>query len=176
MASSKPINPIYLSIRPVVAFYTSPTFLLSKFLGTWFQQLSQFSGPHSIKNSTQLASEIKDMRFTLDCRLISFDEHSLFSCLFIEKAVHAMYKLLVKSGVDLDTANEFEKLFLLCTECNISKFDGEIFEFPGDLPFGGLMSSLIAEAFMDCLERCHLSLQLVWQSIWWFHPLVFLCG
>ena len=68
-----------LPIRPVVACYTSPSFLLSKFLVSWFQQYTNFSAPHSIVNSTQLAIEIKDMRFTPDCRLVSFDVRSMFT-------------------------------------------------------------------------------------------------
>ena len=69
------------------------------------------------------------MRFTPDCRLISFDVRSMFTSIPIGKAVDVMYALMVQSGVDLDTTHEFEKLILTCAEHNICKFDGKTLSF-----------------------------------------------
>jgi len=142
-----------MPIRLLITCYTSPAFLLSRFLVNWFQRRTNFIAPHSIQKSTQLANEIKGMRFTPDCHLISFYVSSMFTNIPIGKAVDAMYKILVKLGVNLDTTDEFEELILLCAEQNICKFDGKMFKFPGDLPVGGPMSSLIAKVLMDRLEH-----------------------
>ena len=69
------------------------------------------------------------------------------------KRLILMYEYLVKSGVDLDTADEFEKLAPTCLQHNNCLFDGKTFKFPGEVPMGGPMSSIIAEDFMDRLER-----------------------
>ena len=77
----------------------------------------------------------------------------MFTSIPIGKAIDVMSELLIKSGVALDTTDEFEQLILTCVERNICKFDEKTFRFPGGLPMGGPMSSLIAEVLMDRLER-----------------------
>ena len=140
-------------IRPVVASYTSPAFRLAKYLTSWFRDCTNFTPRHSIKNSLQLAQELEDLRFTPDVRLISSDVSSMFTCLPIEKSIDILYEILVKSGVDWSIADEFEHLAHTCLDSNVCQFNGKTFKFPGGVSMRGPVSSLIAEAFMDRLER-----------------------
>jgi len=85
---------------------------------------------------------------------MSFDVSSMFTNIPVEKSIDITYEILVKSGVDLDTVDEFEKLAHASLDKNICQFDDKTFEFPGGVPMGGpMLSSIIAEVFMDRLER-----------------------
>ena len=77
----------------------------------------------------------------------------MFTTIPVEFAVDTMYELIVKSGSIFDTADEFERLILLCAEKDVCFFDGKMIRFPAGLPTGGPLSSLIANVFMNRLER-----------------------
>ena len=66
----------------------------------------------------------------------------MFTNVPIEKFIGIMYEILEKYGVDL------ENLAHTSLDRNICQFDG-----PGEVPMGGPTSSIIAEVFMDRLER-----------------------
>ena len=59
-------------IRPVVACHSSPAFWFAKYLTLWFRECTNFAPQQCIRNSEQLANELKDLRFTPDIRLVSW--------------------------------------------------------------------------------------------------------
>jgi len=53
-------------IRPVVAFYSHPSFKVAGFLAEWFTLISEFSPKHKIKNSIIFANELSKLQFSHD--------------------------------------------------------------------------------------------------------------
>ena len=66
------------TMRPVVAYYTDPSFKLAQFLLSWFHAFSNFNPCYTIKNSVELSNKLKDRKFPVGARLISFDVKSIF--------------------------------------------------------------------------------------------------
>lgn len=131
-------------IKPIVTCYSSPFFNLARHLTSYFRQNTGSSDRHLITYYAQLATELKHLRFTEDCRIILIDINSIFTKIPVERAADIKYELLVKSSVDLDTVDKFWRLILACTsEDNICKFNGTTFKFP---------LSIVTEVFMDRLE------------------------
>lgn len=65
-------------IRPVVSFVTAPSFKLSKTLINIIKMHCKFKSTHSIKNSVDLISRIKDIHLPDKAILLSFDVKNLF--------------------------------------------------------------------------------------------------
>ena len=93
----------------------------------------------------------------------------MFTSVPVSVAVDAMYEHLVKSGITLDAAEEFEKLILLCTDQNVCSFDGKTFKFPTGLPMGGPLSSLVDDVLIERLERWALKIsKYSHHAIFWY--------
>ena len=71
----KPGHPI----RPVVAFYSDPTYYLGGFLANCFNSVSQFQPKHTVKNSAELAKSLSTLKFPANSKLLSFDAVGMFT-------------------------------------------------------------------------------------------------
>ena len=63
----KPDNPI----RPVVAYYTDPSYLLAKYLASWFCAVTGYQPPHTVSNSAVLARNLSVLKFPAASILVS---------------------------------------------------------------------------------------------------------
>ena len=63
-----------------------------------------------------------------------------------------MVELLEKKNIPPVITAEFKDFLTLCTEKNLHIFQGSVYKFPDGFPIGGLLSTLIADVFMDKLE------------------------
>jgi len=161
----KPEHPVW----PVFASYTCPSFKLAKYLAKEFRTITSFAPPHCIQDSTQLAKELHLLRLPPTCRLISFDAKSLFSNIPVMKTIDIIYETLIKSGQSYQYTEEFTGLVSSCVKQNICFANGKIHLLPDGLPMGGPLSSLMADIFMDRLERWALkSARFSSQVLLWF--------
>ena len=65
-------------IRPVVSFYTAPSYNLSKHLIKLLNYHAKFNFSFSIKNSFQLVEKIQNIQLPTNAKLASFDIKNLF--------------------------------------------------------------------------------------------------
>ena len=117
-------------IRPVTAGYTCPSFKLGKFLARQFQLDTQFSPPHCIENSIQLADNLRGLRFSKNCRILLIDAKSMYTHIPIEKTIDIIYETLVRSQKSHGYAGEFSNLLLTCVQRNLCQFNGVTYIFP----------------------------------------------
>lgn len=122
-----------LPIRPVVAFYSDPTYLLAKFLGQWFIQRVEFKPNCTIKDSVQLASSIQGHLFSRSTILVSFDIVSMYTKIPVPFTIDLMVKMLYDRGCDKDTIQDFQKLITISLKHNLCAFRNQVFLFPDGL-------------------------------------------
>jgi len=67
-----------LSIRPVVAFFSDPSYKLARFLVGVFKCVSNFKPQFPVTNSIELTSLLKSRNFPVGSILVSFDIVSMF--------------------------------------------------------------------------------------------------
>ena len=139
-------------IRPVVAYYTHPSFKLAKFLATWFKESAGFSPRYTVLNSVALVQELKMRTFPLGSRLVSFDDVNMYTNVPVQLTIDIMVSHLRNQQIHQDAIDEFKVLMKLCLEDNICHFQGKTYQFPDGLPMGGPLSSLVADAFLSHME------------------------
>ena len=85
------------------------------------------------------------------------------------KTIDIIYETLIKSGQSYQYTEEFTGLVSSCVKQNICFANGKIHLLPDGLPMGGPLSSLMADIFMDRLERWALkSARFSSQVLLWF--------
>lgn len=142
-----------MSIRPVVACYSSPNFKVSKYLGTWFKFFSNFEPRFTVLNSTVLNNDLVGKTFCMGSRLIFFDLVNMFNTIPIKETIDLMCDWLKKMNWEDEVIAEFRGLITLCLEDNICFFNGSIYRFPDGLPMGGPLSSLVADIYMGHIKH-----------------------
>ena len=144
-----------VSLRPIVSLPGSPTYELSKHLATILQPFVKTS-PHSINNSATFLQHIKDLKIEPDETMISFDVVSLFTSIPLPTAKRITDKLLTdnpswQNQTQLTKENVLDLLDLcLSTEF---QFEGTYYRQTSGTPMGSPLSSFLAEAVMQDLER-----------------------
>ena len=128
-------------IRPVVAYYTHPAYLTAKYLANWFITLTGFTPRYTIKNSSELANNLKNQKFPANARLFSFDAKNLFTNVPVAVTIELMVGILRQHNVEQEVIDEFTAL--ICVESNICMFRKKTYKFPDGLPMGGPLSLTI---------------------------------
>jgi len=139
------LHKIGYPIRPVVSYFTDPTFLVAKYLAIWFREISGFNPRHTIKNSIEFANDLKQKTFPPGSRLFSFDVVSMFTHIPVFYTIEIM--------VYPEIIEEFKNLITICLKDNICSYQGRTYRFPDGLPMEGPLSTLVADTFMDHLEN-----------------------
>ena len=144
----KPNTPL----RPVLAAYNMPSYNLAKFLVPFLNEIINSS--YSLKNSYQLIEELKNVIWTNDCFICSFDVTSLFTNIplneTIEIAVNEMYK---ENGSFRNLSkNKFKMLLELVSKDTYFLFNNELFKQIDGVAMGSPISSTFANLFLGYHE------------------------
>ena len=140
-------------MRPVVAYFTAPTYKLSKYLSRWFLAVTGFVGTYSIKNSIDLVTKLNQTKLPVGSILVSFDVKSMYTCIPVASSIQLMISTLKQKNIPDNIIKEFQKLVTLCLANNVCIYRKKKYRFPDGLPMGGPLSPLVAEIFMTHLEE-----------------------
>ena len=113
-------------IRPVVAFYSGPTFNSANYLVDWFRCMSQFEPTHTVKNFFELASRLKDIKLPASAKLLSLDVTSMFTRILVVRTITYMEDLLKEKNIPQETIKEFKDLLQHCVENNSCAFSAAL--------------------------------------------------
>lgn len=140
------------SIRPVVAFYSDPSFLLARYLATTFRLYSEFEGKFNVKSSIEFSKALKDRTFPPGSFLFVIDVRSMYTNIPVSRAIEIMCKILKNRSLDESFICQFKNLINACLARNICSFNNKTYQFPDGLPMGGPLSALVADVFMCHME------------------------
>ena len=142
-------------LRPIVSLPGSPTYELSKYLGSILQPLIKTS-THSVSNAVTFLQHIKNLKIEPDETIVSFDVVSLFTSIPLSTAKRITEELLTTntSWTGKTNLNKSDLLDLLdlCLSTEF-QFEGEFYRQTSGTPMGSPLSSFLAEAVMQDLER-----------------------
>ncbi|UYV81678.1 K02A2.6-like [Cordylochernes scorpioides] len=116
-------------LRPIVAFYHSPTAPLSKFISTFLKPIiKQQNSPFSISNTTTFIDELLKYQPQPNKIMISFDVESLYPSLPHQLILSSTEEFLRENKVDQIIVRKITKLIALCLETNILTYDSKTYE------------------------------------------------
>jgi len=113
------------SIRPVVAYYTAPTYKLAKFLCSTFRGLTDFKTHYGLKNSLELVNNLKILKFPVGSFFFSFDVIAMYTNIPTARAIPLLINKLRDLDISSDIINEFKDLINLCVNTNVCSFRGK---------------------------------------------------
>lgn len=140
-------------IRPVVSYFNSPCAKLSRFLNSFILNSTNFISSSSIKNSKHLSSLIKDIHIPDSAILVSFDVTNLFPSVPPEDCLQLVSDLLLSHNFTPDITEFIVSLVDFVLKQNFFQFNNCFYRQNTGLAMGSNLSPLLAEIFMDNLEK-----------------------
>lgn len=115
-----------------------------------FTQTVNWSPKHTVKNSIELANNLKDVKIPTNAKLISLDVDSLFTNVDTEETITSLSHI-IKDNSNLSTSetNNFCHLMDFVTKNNFFMYKDEFFKLTEGLPMGAPCSPMLADIFMD---------------------------
>ena len=111
-----------IPMRPIVSFYGSPTYQLSKYLTTVLQPLTDQSR-HKLQSTENFIDAIKTAQIPDDHRLVSFDVKSLFTSIPLQLALDCTETAITTSTVKLPLpTDDIMDLLNLCLTSTYVKY------------------------------------------------------
>ena len=142
-------------LRPIVSYYTSPTYFLSKFLA---KLLTPLIGSTSsfVRNSRDFVSSVKSLTLEEDEVLVSFDVVSLFTTIPVNLALQVARQRLEADDTlsDRTTLNvaEIMSLLSLCLNATFFRFREVFYQQIFGTPMGSPVSVVMANLVMEDIE------------------------
>ena len=140
-------------IRPIVTSVGTIANKMSKQLNQLFLKQFHYQSTYTIKNTTDLIKATKDLKLTAASRLISFDIVSLYTNVPLTEALSALDEFLIEQDITDQQAEDISNLTKICLQQNHFLFDGITYVQPDGLTMGSPLSGLIADLFVDTVEK-----------------------
>lgn len=142
-----------IPIRPVVSYTNTLTHRIAHKLNRDFRQHVHYTSQHTILNSVELISKIKDTPVPANAKLVSFDVSSLFPSIPTSECKDLLKDIIDKSSCAVPIKTELFNLISLCIDANYFKFNDIFYKQDSGLPMGSPLSPLLADIFMDNWEN-----------------------
>ena len=142
-----------LPIRPVVSFFSAPSYKVSKKLIDLIKNYTCFSSKFQIINSYDLVNKINNLRLPHNCKLLSFDVTNLFPSIPIKETITLVENLLSDNNTHPIIKQEIMDTLKVCLEQNYFEFNNDFYTSNEGLIMGNPLSPLLAEIFMNFLEN-----------------------
>lgn len=139
-----------LPLRPVVACMTSPSYELSKYVGTILQR--SLESKYNISDSFSFCEYINNVQLPPDYVLISLDVVSLFTCIPRELVVQnvIMHWEAIKEHTDINL-DLFLEITEFCINCSYFQFKRQYYQKVYGTAMGNPLSPIIADLVMETL-------------------------
>ena len=103
----KPQNPI----RPVVAYFTHPSYKLAKYLVKWFKTVSGFVPKFAIKNSIEVVCNLSEKKFPPHASILSFDCVNMYTNIPVDSSIRLMVKLVEEKNISKETSQNLKNFY-----------------------------------------------------------------
>ena len=147
-------------LRPIVSFFSSPTYQLSKHLSMILAPLIGNSDSH-VQNSRRFSSFMASQILSPDDVLVSFDVVSLFTNVPVNLAIDVAHRRLrandsLPSRTNLSVV-ELIQLLEFCLNATYLSFRGQVFQQTYGTAMGSPVSVSVANIVMEDVEERALS-------------------
>lgn len=149
------------SIRPITSCINSPTQKIAKFINHIFTHILKYTSPHSVLNSNKLIQNLQNIMPTNQKFIMaSFDITNLYTNIPIQQTIHLITNILYSNSDLVSKYNlspiDIENLISLTqltTEQNFFNFNDCTYKMEDGLPMGSPISGLLANIYIDNLEK-----------------------
>ncbi|UYV69423.1 hypothetical protein LAZ67_6003537 [Cordylochernes scorpioides] len=146
----KPETPL----RPIVAFFSSPTAPLSRFIANFLKPFLQLqNAPFSIANTQTFIGEVLKIKPESDRIMVSFDVQALYPSLPHPLIISDTIELLQEQHIDTDIIQKITQLITICLDNCIFAYNSESYRQAKGSPMGIPLSTTIAEISMRAIDR-----------------------
>ena len=146
-------------LRPIVSFIGAPTYCLAKFLVGILSSL--LSLEYTVQNSSQFVRLINNFQCLSDECLVSFDVVSLFTSISVPETLSIISNLLLSDNLLHERTNltpsDVIKCVELCLYSTVFSFNHSLYRQIFGAPMGSCISPVVANIFMEHIERQALS-------------------
>ena len=144
-----------IPLRPIVSFYTSPTYALSKFLSRLLSPLVGNTSSY-VRNSKDLVDFVRSVCLDSGEVMVSSDVVSLFTKIPVELALRVVRWYLESDGTLRDRTNlgidEIVCLLSLCLNATYFSFRGVVYQQIFSTVMGSPVSVVVANLVMEDIE------------------------
>lgn len=163
------IHKAHTPLRPIVSSIGSPTYNLAKELGRILTPLTGKTDSF-VKNASEFVRDIRGMRINEETIMVSFDVVSLFTKVPIQEAMKYISELLHDDETLEDRTNltphAICSLTEMCLRTTYFLFENDFFEQIEGAAMGSPLSPIVANLYMESLEKRALETTAVKPTIW----------
>jgi hypothetical protein len=145
-----------IPIRPVINNKLAPAHKLAKFIEQTIRQHINIHTETYIKNTTDLVNKIKDTIIPHNSTLASFDITNLYTNIPVPQTLSILKNQLQHNNLQEEYIMEIMKALNIITSQNYFNTQEQFFHQPEGLPMGSPISSILAEIFLQHIERTHI--------------------
>ena len=145
----KPETPI----RPIVSAINSPAEKISKFINKVITKDMGYISYFSIKNSIECAKKLQIIQPSPSSKMISFDIVNLYTNIPIDQTLILTKNFIQSKIINEEDINNLMQLLEISTQQNFFKFNEKIYIMANGLPMGSPLSPILANIFIDELEK-----------------------
>ncbi|XP_062703744.1 uncharacterized protein LOC134286184 [Aedes albopictus] len=156
-------NPV--GMRPISSNIRTPTEKMAAWL---VEELKKYPVKHGkgVKNSVDLAEQLKELKLRRGEILVSFDVVALFPSVPVTEALQSLRRHLERCRVPHNHIEAYLSVAQVCMDQNFFSFRGKFYKQTFGLSMGSKLSPLLANLFMSDLENKALKEKL-FPRVWW---------
>jgi hypothetical protein len=143
-------------IRPVINWRHAPAFKLAKALNQTLKLLAPLPNLHNIQNTVELMDKLKEIKLSPHHTLASLDIANLYTSIPVKETRAIIARSMTKQKIKPSTRKELLKWLDTITKQNYFANGNNIVIQEDGLAMGAPTSGLIAEFFLQHLEKTHI--------------------
>lgn len=156
-------NPV--GMRPISSNIRTPTEKMAAWL---VEELKKYPVKHGkgVKNSVDLAEQLKELKLRRGEILVSFDVVALFPSVPVTEALQSLRRHLERCRVPHNHIEAYLSVAQVCMDQNFFSFRGKFYKQTFGLSMGSKLSPLLANLFMSDLEN-KAQKEKLFPRVWW---------
>jgi len=143
-------------IRPVINNMQAPSYKAAKFLNRKLQNLICLPNTHTIKNSLELATELKNIQINENNRIITLDIKDLYINLPTKNILRITESWLNKNSQDQITIHQTLCLLDTILKQNYFRHNDQFYQPNKGITMGSPISGMLAEIYLQYLEETYI--------------------
>jgi hypothetical protein len=142
-----------LSIRPIINWTHDPAYQLATRVAFFLKQSLNLPSTFNVKNTTDLISDLNEVKINQDTRICSFDIVNMYTNIPTDIISNIITEVLYKLDTYTQISREIILMINTILDQNYFKFNNQIFQQIEGLRMGAPTTSILSEVFLQYIEH-----------------------
>ena len=143
-------------IRPVVNYRQGPAYKLAKWLSRKLIEVINLPNTYNVYNSKQIAQNLIELNINTEHKIKTYDIKDLYVNLPTKEITKITLSGMAMNNIDRKLSTEYAKLIKVTINQNYFEHNGRFYKPKQGVAMGSPISGLIAEIYLQHLEKTYI--------------------